>query len=195
MSFIFPAALLTGFLVHLYVQYGSIPEVGPFVYGIKPAVIAIILSAIFKLGQKALKNIQLAILGLIVILASFLGVNEITAVLGAGITGMLWFSIERGLKDKGPHSLFTVFMLSTAPTIAKQVSTMKLFGVFLKVGAVLFGSGYVLVAYLDGELIQKLGWLTREQLWMPLPLGNSLPDQSYQPQLLEATKSKMCGEP
>jgi chromate transporter len=174
-SFIFPAALLTGFLAHLYVQYGSVPEVSPFLYGIKPAVIAIILSAIFKLGKKALKNIQLAILGLIVVLASFLGVNEITAILGAGIMGMLWFSIEGGLKSKGLQSVFPISLVSSAPVLASQISTVKLFGVFLKVGAVLFGSGYVLVAYLDGELIEKLGWLTRQELLDAIAIGQFTP--------------------
>ena len=106
-SFIFPAVVLTGFLAHLYVEYGSVPEVTPFLYGIKPAVVAIILSAIYKLGKKALKNIQLGVLGLIVILASFAGVNEITAILGAGIMGTLWFSVERSFKDKGLQSVFS----------------------------------------------------------------------------------------
>ena len=174
-SFIFPAVVLTGFLAHLYVEYGSVPEVTPFLLGIKPAVIAIILSAIYKLGKTALKNIQLAILGLIVIVASLVGVNEIIAILGAGIMGMLWFSIERSFKPEGLHSLFLVSLFSTTPVLANQISTVKLFGVFLKVGAVLFGSGYVLVAYLDGELIEKLGWLTRQQLLDAIAIGQFTP--------------------
>ena len=133
------------------------------------------MSAIYKLGKTALKNIQLAILGLIVIVASLVGVNEIIAILGAGIMGMLWFSIERSFKPEDLHSLFLVSLFSTTPVLANQISTVKLFGVFLKVGAVLFGSGYVLVAYLDGELIEKLGWLTRQQLLDAIAIGQFTP--------------------
>ncbi|WP_422355457.1 chromate efflux transporter [Roseivirga pacifica] len=174
-SFILPAVVLTGLLAWLYVTYGEVPAVEPFLYGIKPAVIAIIIGAILKLGKKALKNWQLGVIGAAVIAASLFGLNEVLAILGAGFLGLLWFGIiqnpNRGnLKSFAPFLLFNLGNLS-----AEGISTTKLFLVFLKIGAVLFGSGYVLVAYLDGELVEKLGWLTRQELLDAIAIGQFTP--------------------
>src|SRR5690606_16709124 len=134
------------------------PQVEPFLYGIKPAVIAIILSAIYKLGVKALKNWQLAIIGIAVIVASLLGLNEITAILAAGVVGIVWFGLPAIFKDTDIKNITPFILISSSSAVINTVSNAKLFLVFLKVGAVLFGSGYVLVAYLDAELVEKLGW-------------------------------------
>lgn len=174
-SFIFPAFVLTGLLAFLYVEYGQVPALEPFIYGIKPAVIAIILSAIYKLGKKALKNWQLGIVGLAVIAASFLGVNEISAILGAGAVGLVWFGIIHNKGTKNVKSILPLAFLQAGHVSAAAISNTKLFLVFLKVGAVLFGSGYVLVAYLDAELIEKLGWLTRAQLLEAIAIGQFTP--------------------
>ncbi|WP_268122935.1 chromate efflux transporter [Roseivirga pacifica] len=174
-SFILPAVVLTGLLAWLYVTYGEVPAVEPFLYGIKPAVIAIIIGAILKLGKKALKNWQLGVIGAAVIAASLFGLNEVLAILGAGVLGLLWFGIiqnpnSANLKSFAPFLLFSLGNLS-----AEGISTTKLFLVFLKIGAVLFGSGYVLVAYLDGELVEKLGWLTRQELLDAIAIGQFTP--------------------
>lgn len=174
-SFILPAVVLTGLLAWLYVTYGEVPAVEPFLYGIKPAVIAIIIGAILKLGKKALKNWQLGAIGAAVIAASLFGLNEVLAILGAGVLGLLWFGIiqnpnSSNLKSFAPFLLFNLSNLS-----AEGISTTKLFLVFLKIGAVLFGSGYVLVAYLDGELVEKLGWLTRQELLDAIAIGQFTP--------------------
>lgn len=169
--FIFPAVVLTGILAWLYVTYGDIPAVEPFLYGIKPAVLAIILNAIYKLGKKALKNWQLAVIGILVITASFLGVNEITAILGAGILGLIWFG---GIGKTGHIKNFLPVSF-LALTQSAAISSSKIFFVFLKIGAVLFGSGYVLVAYLDGELVEKLGWLTKTELLDAIAIGQFTP--------------------
>jgi len=175
-SFIFPAVVLTGILAWLYVEYGKVPAVEPFLYGIKPAVIAIILSAVYKLGKKALKNWQLGIIGAVVITASFLGVNEITAILGAGVIGLIWFGLVQSRSNKDLKSLSPFILLNAAGTVvATSVSNLKLFLVFLKIGAVLFGSGYVLVAYIDGELVEKLGWLTKPELLDAIAIGQFTP--------------------
>jgi chromate transporter len=89
-SFIFPAVIITGFLAWLYGEYGTMPEVEPFIAGIKPTVLAIIAGAIYKLGKKALKSVELGILGILVVAVTILGVNEILALLGAGILWMLY---------------------------------------------------------------------------------------------------------
>jgi chromate transporter len=170
-SFIFPAVLLTGILAYFYVTYGKIPAVESFLYGIKPAVLAIILGAIYKLGKKALKNWQLGIIGVIVIAANWMGLSEVLAILGGGLLGIIWFN----LLQRDRLSSFAPFFILWFSTTLTEVNTWKLFLVFLKVGAILFGSGYVLVAYLDGELVEGLGWLTRSELLDAIAIGQFTP--------------------
>ncbi len=172
-AFIFPATIITAILAYLYVKYGQLPEVEPFIYGIKPAVLAIIVGAILKLGKKATKSTELIILGVLVLAASLLGVNEVIALLSAGVLGMLYFY----LKSKTRSNLNTIspflLILGIHTTIAK-VSTLKLFLIFLKVGAILYGSGYVLFAYLDAELVTR-GLLTRAELIDAIAIGQFTP--------------------
>lgn len=172
-SFIFPAVIITGVLAFLYERFGNVPAVEPFLYGIKPAVIAIIIGAVFSLGKKAFKNWQIGIIGFFVIVAAFLGVSEIATILGAGLAGLLWFGLKGKLKSKY-FPLFVPLLLNPGMTV-KLVSGVKLFLVFLKIGAVLFGSGYVLVAYLDGELVENLGWLTKQELVDAVAIGQFTP--------------------
>ncbi len=171
--FIFPAVVITGVFAWLYATYGQLPQVGPFVFGIKPAVLAIISSAILKLGKKALKSWELGLLGLLVLIASLVGVNEILALLGAGVFGAVFFYVKHKMSDN-LTSLFPIVLLqATAPAIV-SMSTLKVFWTFLKVGAVLYGSGYVLFAYLDAELVAH-GWLTRQQLIDAVAVGQFTP--------------------
>jgi len=174
LSFIFPAVIITGVLAFLYVRFGDVPAVDPFLYGIKPAVIAIIIGAVYTLGMKALKNWQVGIIGLFVFIAAFLGVSEIAAILGAGLAGLIWFGLKGKLNGRY-LSMFLPFMILNPEMPVKLFSSVKLFLVFLKIGAVLFGGGYVLVAYLDGELVEKLGWLTRQELMDAIAIGQFTP--------------------
>ncbi len=172
LAFIIPAVLMTGTLAYFYITYGKIPDVAPFLYGIKPAVMAIILGALFKLGKKALKNWQLGSIGAMVIISSFLGVNEVTSILCAGLVGMIWFGRGGAISAR---SIAPILLLQTTPVLIKKVGLGKLFFVFLKIGAVLFGSGYVLIAYLDGELVENLGWLTKPELLDAIAIGQFTP--------------------
>jgi chromate transporter len=173
--FILPAASLILILAFLYREYGSVPALEPFLYGIKPAVIAIIISAIYKLGRKALKSWELGAIGLAVIAAAILGVNIIVTILAGGIVGMVWLSIKKRLVDVRLRSFYPFFLLTAAPALPHTVPLLSLFLVFLKIGAVLFGSGYVLVAYLDSELVRNLGWLTRQVLLDAIAIGQFTP--------------------
>ncbi|WP_378186321.1 chromate efflux transporter [Aquimarina sp. W85] len=167
--FILPATMVTLLFAYFYIHYGMLPAVAPFLIGIKPAVLAIIASAIFKLGQKAIKNYQLLLLGVLVVIASFLGINEIIVLLGSGILGAIVFnSIEKKQKI---FSISPILLLSFG---LSKLSHLKLFLIFLKVGAVLYGSGYVLFAYLDSELVDK-GWLTRVELIDAIAVGQFTP--------------------
>jgi len=169
-AFIFPAIVITGLLAYLYVEYGALPEVEPFIFGIKPAVLAIIASAVLKLGKKAIKTTELAVLGTLVLIVSLLGINEVLALLCAGVLGMLYFY----LKDKSRRQLNSFSPLLLFSFSIFKISTLKVFLTFLKVGAILYGSGYVLFAYLDAELITK-GWLTRPELIDAIAVGQFTP--------------------
>ncbi|WP_299884899.1 chromate efflux transporter [uncultured Lacinutrix sp.] len=172
-TFVLPATVITAILAYLYVEYGALPQVEPFVFGIKPAVLAIIASAVLKLGKKAIKTTELAILGIIVLVVSLLGVNEIIALLSAGVLGMLYFYIKEK-SIKGINSISPLFFSSGLGFTLTKLSTLKVFLVFLKVGAILYGSGYVLFAYLDAELVTR-GWLTRAELIDAIAVGQFTP--------------------
>jgi chromate transporter len=170
-SFILPAVVMTGFLAFLYVEYGKLPNIAPFIAGIKPAVLAIIAGAIFKLGKKALKSVELGILGGLVIVASVLpGTNEVLVLLSAGVLGALFFY----LKDSNTKvNLLPLVLLKVNIGIPKVVAS-SIFWKFLKVGAILYGSGYVLFAYLDAELVET-GLLTRHELLDAIAVGQFTP--------------------
>jgi len=172
-AFIFPATIITAILAYLYVEYGQLPEVEPFIYGIKPAVLAIILSAILKLGKKAFKSTELIVLGVLVLIVSLLGVNEIVALLAAGVIGMLYFYFKS--KSVSQFNSISPFLLIVGiNTSIAKITTIKLFLIFLKVGAILYGSGYVLFAYLDAELVTR-GLLTRAELIDAIAIGQFTP--------------------
>jgi len=172
-SFIFPAVLITGFFAWLYTTYGSLPNVEPFVYGIKPAVLAIIAGAVLKLGKKALKGWELGVLGLLVVAASLLGFNEVTVLLVAGILGTIYFTSKSKLMDS-PKSIVPLVLLQISTTTVVKITSLKVFWTFLKVGSVLYGSGYVLFAYLDAELVSS-GWLTQQELMDAIAVGQFTP--------------------
>ena len=172
-AFIIPATLITALLAYLYVKYGELPQVEPFIYGIKPAVLAIIASAILKLGKKAVKSTELIIIGVLVLAASLLGVNEIVALLSAGILGMLYFYLKSKTRSN-LNSFSPFFLFLGINTAIVKISTLKLFLIFLKVGAILYGSGYVLFAYLDAELVTR-GLLTRAELIDAIAIGQFTP--------------------
>lgn len=171
LSFIAPAVFFTLVLAIVYGKYGEIPTIAPFFFGIKPAVIGIILNATYKLSKKAFKNKQLILTGFLIATLSLLGVNEFTLILASGIAGMIWFGFQQ---KQNNLSLFTPLFLLVKP-IGMSVTNKSIFLVFLKIAMILFGSGYVLVAYIDSELVEKLGWLNKEQLLDAIAMGQFTP--------------------
>jgi len=168
LSFIIPAIFITGLLAYLYVTYGALPEIAPFLFGIKPAVLAVIAAAVMKLGKKALKSTELIVLGIIVLGITLMGVHEIIALLGAGIIGTLYFYIKNN-KNSSLHT-FTLIPLA----ITNSTPVLKVLLIFLKVGSILYGSGYVLFAYLDAELVTT-GLLDRSALIDAIAVGQFTP--------------------
>ncbi|WP_190810624.1 chromate efflux transporter [Flagellimonas sp. S3867] len=168
--FIFPAVVITAVFAWLYTEYGQLPKVEPFIYGIKPAVIAIILMAAFRLGKKAIKTTELAILGIIALATCLLGVNEIAVLFG---TGLLGFGLYFAKKNMGNLKSLLPFLLFQGSDPMK-IGSFKILLTFLKVGAILYGSGYVLFAFLDAELVAN-GWLTRQALIDAVAIGQITP--------------------
>lgn len=169
-SFILPAVVITSVFAWLYVEYGQLPKVEPFIYGIKPAVIAIIAMASFRLGKKAVKNNELVLLGLLTLTACLFGINEIIALFGCGLLGVAIYLIKN--RKSNLNSFVPLLILQI--TEASKVGNLNIFLSFLKVGAILYGSGYVLFAFLDAELVAK-GWLTRQALIDAVAVGQITP--------------------
>ncbi len=191
--FTVPAALITGAFAWAYVRYGSLPQAAPLLEGIKPAVLAVIAAALSRLGKTAVKSPTLGLMGLAVTLASLLGVNEILALLAGGFLGMLWLRRDglrrllRGTRGGSAPGLYATGLLfakasltlggvATLPTAAAATVSLASLGLFfLKIGAVMYGSGYVLVAFLQGGLVQDLGWLSQQQLLDAIAAGQLTP--------------------
>ncbi len=173
-SFIFPAVFITGILAYLYVNYGTLPEVAPFIKGIQPAVLVIIASAIFKLGKKAVKSWELAIIGTLVLVASLLGVHEVLALFIGGLLGGLYFYLKSKTRNNTLHSFAALLLTFLTSETSQNITTLKVFLTFLKVGSILYGSGYVLFAYLDAELVAT-GLLTTTELLDAIGIGQFTP--------------------
>lgn len=171
--FIFPAVLFTGIFAYLYKVYGQLPQVEPFVYGIKPAIIAIILSAVYPLGKKSLKSKELGVIGILVLGLSFIVQNEILLMFGAGFIFLFYHLLKN--KNNRNFSNFT-FLAFTPLSLATTttVTHLNLFWIFLKIGAILYGSGYVLFAFLDAELVAT-GIMNRQQLIDAIAVGQITP--------------------
>ncbi|MFO0052006.1 MAG: chromate efflux transporter [Dolichospermum sp.] len=184
--FILPAVLITGILAWIYVNYGSVPQIAPLLYGIKPAVLGVIVNALWGLGKKAVKNRQLLIIAIVVgLLVLIRQVNEVIALLFGGLVGMIWLYPKNQHKSPGNKSNLLIAVLTTGATLqttstisavaGTSISLWQLGWFFLKVGSVLFGGGYVLIAFLQGGLVQEYGWLTQQQLLDAIAIGQFTP--------------------
>lgn len=171
--FITPAAMITAAIAWFYVRYGQLPEVAPFLYGIKPAVLAVIVVAVLRFARKAVKNVSLAILAIGVLVCALLGLQEVMLILAGGVLGMLW---QRWRSQGTMMSLsLPLLFLSASDAVAQRPELKDISLFFLKIGCVLFGSGYVLFAFLEGELVRDSGWLTSQQLVDAVAIGQFTP--------------------
>ena len=171
LCFILPAVFITGIFAWLYKLYGRFPQVQPFVYGIKPAIIAIILGAVYPLAKKSLKSLELAIIGILVLVGSLLNFNEIYLMFGAGFIALFLTSFKN---NNNTNSFFFLPLLQiTSPTLI-SATNLNFFWTFIKIGSILYGSGYVLFAFLDAELVST-GLLSRQQLIDAIAVGQFTP--------------------
>jgi len=179
LCFILPAMLIVMALAWVYVRFGNIPQAGRVLYGIKPVVIAIIVQALWILGQKAVKGPLTAVVGLVVLVSYFFGVNEIVLLFAGGLLVMTGSNLRRLRKQvQGGFlvpSMTGLNMLAPTTLAATPFGLPLLFLTFLKIGAVLFGSGYVLLAFLRADFVVRFGWLTDHQLIDAIAIGQVTP--------------------
>lgn len=176
--FILPAMLVTLAFAWTYVTYGSLPQAGWVLYGVKPVVIAIVIQALWDLGRKAVKGRLTALVGVAVVALYLLGFNEI-ALLFVGAAVFLLFQGGRRLLKPGLTAILGLPVLKLPlpllPAVAMPFSQITLFITLLKIGSVLYGSGYVLLAFFNSEFVVRLGWLTNQQLLDAIAVGQITP--------------------
>jgi chromate transporter len=174
--FIVPAAMIVGALAWGYVRFGSLPAIGGILAGVKPVVIAIVVQAIWNLGRGVLSSRVAIVLGIACAIAVAFGVHELAVLAAAGVA--MWSIVTwRSRVGAGPRTLGVIALpvFSAAGAAPVAFSLGGLFLIFLKIGAVLFGSGYVLLAFLRADLVVRLGWLTERQLLDAVAVGQVTP--------------------
>ncbi len=175
-SFILPAMLIVIGLAWAYQNFGTTPQVGWLFAGIKPVVIAIILQALILLGRKAVKDWLTGVIGIAVLTLYLLGVNELVLLFSGGILVMIVRNYQKIIHSKVPfQALAPLFSINLPGFAAFPFSLGALFLVFLKIGAILYGSGYVLIAFLRTDFVVRLGWLTEQQLLDAVAVGQITP--------------------
>ena len=194
-AFILPSALIVGAIAWGYVHYGALPHAVGLLYGVKPVVIAVVAQALWGLGRSAVRSPALAALAVAALAAAAGGVHELAILAASGAAMALvrrgarggvgsavaaaWAeTAARASRDAGPASGAadaTLAAAVAAVAAAPPVGLGALFALFAKIGAVLFGSGYVLLAFMRADLVQRLGWLTEQQLLDAVAVGQVTP--------------------
>lgn len=172
-SFILPAMLIVMAFAWAYVRYGALPQVTGVLYGVKPVIITIVLQALWSLGRTAIKNKFLALIAVAGLALTLLGVHELLVLFGAGAIA----AAVRLFTKRHQALLAPVLLLlqTSAGAAAVPFSLWPLFLFFLKVGAVLYGSGYVLLAFIRADLVERWRWLTETQLLDAIAVGQVTP--------------------
>jgi chromate transporter len=176
--FIIPAAFLVSLIAWAYVRFGALPQVESILYAIKPVVAAIIVQALWKFARTGVRTIFLGLVAAMAVIASLLGVSPIIILLVAGIGSGAAFAVKRRSENVSLVGLPQVLAVSASAVAAGAVipvSLMRLFLSFLKIGSVVFGSGYVLLAFLRSEFVERLQWLTERQLIDAVAVGQFTP--------------------
>lgn len=176
LCYVFPAMLICLLFGFFYQKYSALPDVQKFIFGIRPATTALVVSTVFRLWDKTLKNkITLIVLCLLVFVCSLYGMNEVLLIIGAGIINYIIHTAKKNKMQIFTGLLFLPTLLQINTQISTRFSGSKLFFIFLKIGAVLYGSGYVLFAYMDEALVRNNHWLTRQQLMDAIAVGQITP--------------------
>ncbi len=175
-SFVLPAVLMVMGLAWSYQEYGAAPEVTWVLYAVKPVVIAIILKALWSLGKKAVKDLLTGITVAVVFILNLIGVDTLVLLFSAGFIVMLIRNFGRLKKNPPTLKVFLPLSLTSAAILVPKVFSLStLFFTFLKIGSVLYGGGYVLLAFLRSDFVVRLGWLTEKQLIDAVAIGQVTP--------------------
>jgi chromate transporter len=176
-AFILPAMLITGALGWAYVRFGSVPAAAWLLYGVKPVVLGVVVQAILGLASKAARTTWLRMLAGLAAASAAFGVDEIAVLFGTGFVAVIATRGANPSAQRRTHGLLAMpaIPLVAASANAAAVTLPSLFGIFAKIGAVLFGSGYVLLAFLRADLVERLGWLTEAQLIDAVAVGQVTP--------------------
>ena len=174
MAFIVPAFLIVYAIAWAYVRYGSLPDAAGILYGVKPVVVAVVAQALVGLARTAVRSPRLAAIAIGAAVAALAGMHELAVLLAAGILAAVTGATARA------RALLVSLLAGSGATVAAAstsapVALGPLFLVFAKAGAVLFGSGYVLLAFLRADLVERLGWLTEAQLLDAIAVGQVTP--------------------
>ena len=170
--FIVPAMAAVLGVAWAYDTFGELPASQGFLYGVKAVVIAIVVDALWRLGRTALKSPLLVAVFASALTAGYVGIDEIAVLLVAGV---FCLAAARAQRSRSPAAFLAPAALVAAPAVAAPFSLGGLFFVFAKIGALLFGSGYVLLAFLRSELVESRGWLTEQQLLDAIAAGQITP--------------------
>jgi chromate transporter len=182
--FIVPAMCIVWLLAALYVRYQTVPQLGWLLYGIKPVIIAIVVQALWRLGQSAVKNVLTGVAGAAVMGLAIAGGHELLLLLMAGLAVMLAENWRQLVTRHGLGALLLPVVSAAWPagavslanaTASVTIPLLKIFGFFLKVGSILYGSGYVLLAFLQGDLVERWHWLTADHLLDAIAIGQFTP--------------------
>jgi chromate transporter len=173
--FIMPAMVIVLLLAWVYVRFGTLPQVEWLLYGVKPVVIAIIVQALWSLGRKVVTSPVAAVVATSVIALYFMRVNEIALLFVGGLVAMLIANYRRLAGRMMGVALVPLGAVGALSQPATPYSLPLLFLTFLKIGSVLYGSGYVLLAFLRADFVVRLGWLTDQQLLDAIAVGQVTP--------------------
>ena len=180
--FILPAMVLVLAIACAYVSYGATPQATWLLYGIKPVIVAIIVQALWGLLKSAVKGPLLAAAGLFVLCLYLVGFNPVALIFGSGFAVMLsvngWQLWRRARNTNAAVALFPALAASVgqiAETVRVPFSLTALLVTFLKLGSVVFGSGYVLLAFLRSDFVYRLGWLSDQQILDAVAVGQFTP--------------------
>lgn len=177
--FILPACLIVSAIAWGYVRYGDTPQVAWLMYGVSPVIIAIVLEAVWKLGRTAITGIFPALLGIAIVALSLAGWNELALLGAAGLlslmVGLVRATTAAGLVATVVALTTSLAAVSATATLMVPVTLTRLTLFFLKVGSILFGSGYVLLAFLRADLTEQWEWLTDQQLIDAVTVGQVTP--------------------
>lgn len=172
-AFILPSATLVLALAWAYVRFGALPQVAGVLYGTKPVVIVVVVQALWVLGRTAIKSRLLTAVVLLDLALLLAGVQAVVLLLGTGIV----LVVARWWEDRGPAPRATpsFALFATGSTTVAGVSVAALFFYFVKVGVLLFGSGFLLLAFLRADLVAKAHWLTETQLLDAIAVSQATP--------------------